>query len=238
LGAGRAGEVLIIGAAANRIVAKKYTEVKKGMVKKLGKVQKPSVKEFEKGRKLFFLPLVFTPAKPAPDFKELLDKYWQQARGQIGNLEEKLAPITNLYHEWVSDSGEEGLKAIEAMEAGNKEIVKSIIEAGAEIRPIEDSALLDEFMDWGRCLSVGLVSQKVFSEVYRSYIDIQKKRQEYIARRIDETLKGDEVGLLVMKEGHQVQFPSDIQVFYIAPPALDEIRRWLRDKEHQPKKQT
>jgi hypothetical protein len=37
-----------------------------------------------------------------------------------------------------------------------------------------------------------------------------------------------------MREGHQVQFPEDIQVFYIAPPALDEIRRWLRDQEAKP----
>jgi hypothetical protein len=36
---------------------------------------------------------------------------------------------------------------------------------------------------------------------------------------------------LVMREGLQIQFPSDIQVFYIAPPALDEIKRWLREKE-------
>jgi hypothetical protein len=33
-----------------------------------------------------------------------------------------------------------------------------------------------------------------------------------------------------MREGHQVQFPSDIQVFYVAPPSLDEIKRWLKEK--------
>ena len=206
------------------------------MAKKLGKVKKPSVKEFEKGRKLFFLPLVFTPNKAEPDFKELLDKYWQQAREQINKLEEKLVPVKKVYHEWVAGSGEEGIKAIEALDVGSKQIVKSILEGGAEIQPIEDSGLLDEFVDWSRCLSVGLVSQSVFSQVYQSYTEVQKKRQEQIARRIDETLKNDEIGLLVMREGHRVQFPSDIQVFYVAPPALDEVRRWLRDKELQTKK--
>ena len=32
-----------------------------------------------------------------------------------------------------------------------------------------------------------------------------------------------------MSERHQVQFPEDIEVFYIAPPALDEFRRWLQN---------
>jgi hypothetical protein len=27
-----------------------------------------------------------------------------------------------------------------------------------------------------------------------------------------------------------VQFPGDVEVFSIFPPALDEIHRWLRDK--------
>jgi len=201
------------------------------MAKKLGKVKKPSVKKFEKGRKLFFLPLIFTPHKVEPDFKELLDKYWQQAQEQINNLEAKLTRVKKVYHEWVAGSGEEGVKAIEALDAGSKQIVKSVLEGGAEIQPIEDSSVLDEFVDWSRCLSVGLVSQKVFSQVYQSYNEVQKKRQEQAAKRIDETLKSDEIGLLVMLEGHQVQFPPDIQVFYISPPELDELKRWLRDRE-------
>ena len=36
-----------------------------------------------------------------------------------------------------------------------------------------------------------------------------------------------------MREGHQVQFPVDIQVFYVAPPGLDEIKRWVRERESE-----
>ena len=32
-----------------------------------------------------------------------------------------------------------------------------------------------------------------------------------------------------MNEHHQAQFPSDIEVIYIAPPALDEFRRWAQN---------
>jgi guanylate kinase len=36
-----------------------------------------------------------------------------------------------------------------------------------------------------------------------------------------------------MRENHQVQIAPDIQVFYIAPPALDEIKRWIREREQK-----
>jgi hypothetical protein len=64
-------------------------------------------------------------------------------------------------------------------------------------------------------------------------MEIGKKRNEHIARKIDETLKDNEIGILLMRENHQVQFPPDIQVFYVAPPALDEIKRWLRESENK-----
>jgi len=33
----------------------------------------------------------------------------------------------------------------------------------------------------------------------------------------------------LISERHQVQFPSDIEVFYVSPPALDEYRRWFQN---------
>lgn len=201
------------------------------MGKKLGKMKKPSAGEFKAGRKLFFVPLIFTPIKAEPDFLKLIDSYWQQAQAQLENLEEKLARVSRVYHELITSGGEEGSKAIEELSAGGHRIVKNSLDRGAELQLIEDGDLLREFMDWSRCLAVGLQNQKVFAEVYQSYLEVQKRRNDLIARRIDETLKDDEVGVMLMREGHQVQFPSDIQVFYVAPPGLDEIRRWLRDRE-------
>ena len=54
-----------------------------------------------------------------------------------------------------------------------------------------------------------------------------------MAHQIDDALKSGDAGILFLREGHQVQFPPDIRVFYIAPPALDEIKRWLREREDE-----
>ena len=88
-------------------------------------------------------------------------------------------------------------------------------------------------MDWSRCLVVGLQNHKVLEKVYESYIESGKNREEFISKRIDETLKTDEIGILFMREGCKVKFPSEVEVFYISPPALDEIKRWLRNQGTQ-----
>ena len=59
--------------------------------------------------------------------------------------------------------------------------------------------------------------------------EANKTRYDHIASQIGSTLGENEVGLLLISERHQVQFPEDIEVFYVSPPALDEFRRWLQN---------
>ncbi len=208
------------------------------MAKKLGKLEKPEADKFSHARRLFFVPLVFTPPQVDKELSELFCKYWQQAGEQVANLESKMAAVKKIYHELVTPAAGEGDKAIEKLNAGNYPMVKAYMERGSELLPIEDEEMLMEFMDWSRCLSFGLQSQKAVSQVYQSFQEVQKKRNEHIAKSIDETLKDSEIGILFMREGHQVQFPPDIQVFYVAPPSLDEINHWQPKppkSEEQPK---
>ncbi len=208
------------------------------MPEELGKIEKPSVEEFRKGRKLYFVPLIYRGQEFPDDYLKKFNRYWNQVEDKMSALELKLGKVNKIYHELIPASGEDGIKTVKELNDKSYEIIKNRLDKGAQLEAAEESALLTELMDWSRCLAVGLQSQKVFTTVYESYTEISKKRNEYIARQIDETLKADEIGILFMREGHEVQFPEDIQVFYIAPPALDEIGRWLRDREgKQPTKQ-
>ena len=201
------------------------------MSEELGKIERPSVGEFKAGRKLYFVPLIFTPKEPQADLLEKVNRYWDQVEAHVTNLEVKLGSVNKVYHELVPVGGEDGAKAIEELNKGSYQIAKARLEKGAELQPIEDGELLTEFMDWGQCLAIGLQSQEAITRVYEFYSEAQKRRNEYMAKQIDETLKDGETGLVLMREGHQVQFPLDIQVFYVAPPGLDEIKRWLRERE-------
>ncbi len=201
------------------------------MAEEIAKIEKPLAEEFKKGRKLYFVPLIFCGEESPAEYLEKFNSYWAQVETQMDNLELKLGKINKIYHELVAAGSEAGIKIIKELNDKSYLIAKNRLDKGARVEAAEESELLAEFMDWSKCLAVGLQNQQVFSRIYEFYIAAGNKRNEYIARQIDETLKTDETGLLFMREGHQVQFPPDIQVFYLAPPPLDEIKRWLRDYE-------
>jgi len=201
------------------------------MTEQLGKIEKPTVEEYKAGRKLLFVPLIFTPREPQADSLKLVKSYWSEVEAQVSKLEAMLSEVNKVYHELIPVGGKQGMRAIKELNSGSYQVANARLKKGAKLQPIEDGELLTEFMDWSKCLAVGLQSSRVFVRVYESYAEAQKRRNSHMAKQIDDTLKNDEMGILLMREGHQVQFPSDIQVFYVAPPSLDEIKRWLRARE-------
>lgn len=201
------------------------------MGEELGKIERPPVEQFEAGRRLYFVPLVFTAMQQQEALREKVNQYWDQVEEQLSNLERKLGAVNKVYHELIPIGGEAGIQSIEELNEGSYRITKRRLDVGADLQAFEDVELLAEFMDWGKCLAVGLQSHKAFTTIYDFYVQAQKRRSEHIAAQITGTLKDGETAIMLMAEGHHVQFPSDIQVFYIAPPALDEIKRWIR--EHQ-----
>jgi len=208
------------------------------MAEELGKIEKPPVADFKKGRKLYFVPVLYSGKGMPEDYLVKFHKYWEQVEKQLAELSGKLGDVNRVYHEMVAAPGDEGIKIVEELSEKSGKIVKACLEKKARLEAVEDDDILTEFMDWSRCLMIGLQNPRVLSKVYESYIEAGKKRNEAIARKIDETLGKDEIGLLLMRENHQVQMPPDIQVFYVAPPALDEIKRWLRENEGRTEKET
>lgn len=213
------------------------------MAETLGKMEKPEAESFRLGRKLIYVPLIFLPPQDEDDdLIKLVNNYWTEAASQVNKLAGGLGGIVKVFHELVP-SGEDGLKAMEELHAGSHDLVKAAVDGGAVLVETEDPETLAEFLDWSRCLSVRLDSPKVFSEVYENYTKAQQKRIETITKKIDESLKNDELGLVLLREGHHVQFPTDIQVFYVAPPTLDALTRYVRERlekttppEEQPSK--
>jgi len=205
------------------------------MSQELGKIQKPEVEKFIKGRKLFLVPIIYS-AKGAPtEYIEKFDLYWNQVEEQLRNLEEKLGNVRRVYHELISQNGEDGLKILQELNPKSYLIVSQKCQNNAELNAVEDKELADENMDWQRCLYIGFISKKVAAKISEFYTDSSRKRYEYIAKQIDKTLGESEIAILFIREGHSVQFPKDIEVFSVAPPALNDIYRWLRDSANREK---
>ena len=203
------------------------------MAEELGKIEKPPVENYKKGRKIIFVPVIYLVEGLPEDYIEKFNRYWEQVEQHIAELTSKLGEVNIIYHELIAASGEEGATSLKELNNQGYKIAKACMDKKARLESMEDADLLTEFMDWSRCLMIGLQNPKVISKIYNSYMEVGKKRNEWIAKKIDETLKTDEIGIVLMRENHQVQFPADIQVFYISPPALDDIKRWLRERERK-----
>lgn len=200
------------------------------MSQELGRITKPEVESFKAGRKLFLVPLIYSFADAPVEYMEKFELYWKQVDEHITNLEAKLGKITRVYHESVSSGGEEGLKVLEKINSRSCEIVRQKCQNGAQLEAVEDRELVAECTDWERCLLLGLASETALQKVSQFYMEAARKRYEYISKKIDETLGEGEVAVFFIREGHMVQFPKGIDVFSVAPPALNDIHRWLRDR--------
>ena len=200
------------------------------MAEPLGKIEKPEAKDFTSKRKLYLIPLIFSGEEAPSEYVAKFNLYWQQVSEHIANLESKIGKVSHIYHESIILAGEDGLKAMEKLNPSSCHVAREKCQSDAVLEATEDKELAEESVDWERFILMGVISQKVAEMVSQFYVQALKKRYEHIARRVDETLKADEAGMLFIREGHMVQFPQDIEVFSVAPPALDEIHRWQRER--------
>ncbi len=200
------------------------------MTTPLTQIARPEARQYTGQRKLFLVPIFLFPPDIPEDVAQLLERYWSEVRDHIQNLERTLGSVKYVFHETIYADGEEGMRMVEAMNPFGGTFIQAICSGDASLESTEDRAIVEEHSDWQRCLSIGLMSEKVMNLAISGIQETTRQRFEHIGQRISDTVKEDEVGTLFISEGHSVQFPSDIQVFFVAPPALDAVKRWINDQ--------
>lgn len=203
------------------------------MSEPLGRVERPAADTFHSRRKIYLVFLVFTHESAPPEYNEKCEKYWRQIGEQLANLEAKAGSAAHVYHEAVYEQGEAGLLLLQKMHRFSYEIVAPRCTNGAVLEAMEDRELAAEVGDWERFMMMGYSSAKVGELVRDLYTQAFKKRNEHVMSAIDTTLGPGESGLLLVGEGHRLQFPADMEVFSVVPPALDELHRWVRDQANR-----
>ena len=202
------------------------------MAEELGRITRPTTANYAGKRKLLLAPLIQPAASPdgiPPEGAEIINRYWSQVDVQVRAVQNALGNIARIYHENLPDGGADGLGYLEATALGSHALVKGLMENGTALETTESMDILAETLDLQRCLMQPLMSRAVAAGLQEWFTDANRRRYEFIAAAIDAGIGDDETGLLIINERHQVQFPADIEVIYIAPPALDEFRRWLQN---------
>lgn len=197
------------------------------MAQNFGKINKPLAGSFKGKRKILLIPLLYGPPPEVEEGNSILDKYWDQVNAQITSLESSLGPINIVYVEYMTKHEQEAIEQVKFMHQGVQKIVELSKNNDSVIQATEDEAILSQFIDLQRLMMVPFTSEKIYSEIQIWYKKVVQQRYEYISDNIGNTLKDDQMGILIINENHQIQFPLDIEVIFISPPALDEFRKWL-----------
>ena len=199
------------------------------MTQQLSQIPRPRASSYEGKKNLFLVPnYIAAPGLPQ-EAQELIEKYWSDVRDSIGNLERSLGTVSRVYHEMICAEGDEGLQHLDVLNPTACTLVRAMCQSTAAMRSLEDAELVAEHSDWQRILSMGPASQKVLQASIEGYQATLAGRYQSIADRIANDLAEDECAVLFIREDHHLQFPSDVQVFYVAPPSLDTLKRYLED---------
>lgn len=207
------------------------------MTTPLSQMPKPEAEQYRQSRKLFMVPAIVFPPEAPDEAQRLQESYWNEVRDHIGNLERSLGQVARVYHETVFADGEEGMTLVQTLNPKGSPFIQAMCRSSAKLEATEDRELVEESSDWQRCLSFGLMSDKVRSLAFESLREVTANRYEHVSARIDSTLRDEEVGVLFASEDHRIQFPADVQVFYVAPPSLDALKRWINDQMRPPASQ-
>ncbi len=180
-----------------------------------------------KQRKAYIVPFI-QPSPQAPEgFTELFNAYWQAADKQVAGLEARSGVVKRIFAEGVLGKGADALLMLEQTNRQAWHLVKARVDSGARLDEYEDPELFGEVIDWGRCLSVGFVSQGVANAVSASYQDAAQRRQRKLDERLESGLEEGEA-TLILSGTTDIKLPDGVEKFLVSPPELDALERWIR----------
>lgn len=150
----------------------------------------------------------------------LVKRFWSDAENVLNKLTLPYSQ-TRIYQDGLPICGKELEIVTELAKKGspNHQILARLIEKGATVMGTESAELLiEEYHLIKKILETGDVQDAIAIEArQKSASDfLLKKRDEFIAARIDQTLQAGETGLLFLGMLHNpaVHLPGDIKVSY------------------------
>ncbi len=152
------------------------------------------------------------------EHNRIIEDFWQGIRHKVFDLNLDY-PHTRLYQDGLPVCGKEMniVQELVRMGSRNHQILIDLIHLGATLEGTEDPKLLLEEYDYLKSASADLDKDKVKRQYQRLAKSILQKRDLYIGRRIDQTLREGERGLLFIGITHRVNetLPKDIEIDYL-----------------------
>lgn len=128
------------------------------------------------------------------DFGPRALEFWNYVEDK---LQAFVGKIQKVYRDEICQGGEEALARLSSMHRENFMIVKKLVDNGAVFEATEDPTLVAESTSWAETIKHNPLDP-ISLEMYQDTI---RERDNYVSRRIDETLREEETGLLFLKPG-------------------------------------
>jgi len=149
--------------------------------------------------------------------RETISRFWDSINNYFANLE---VEDFKIYQDGLVADGEIGQRIVEeGIKAGSKnyEIIDDLVKRGAILVQTENFPLVKEERDRiVRITQAKSTTRKIAAFIKYKLVKnkLLKKRDNYIAKRIDETLKDNEKGILFVGAFHNVKkrLPKSIHV--------------------------
>lgn len=148
-----------------------------------------------------------------------IEKFWDEVEGEIDALNLDYSK-TRIYQDGLPCGDELGLRIVrETADKGsrNYQIVKKLIERGANIEATESPELLRKEYEHIKAIVTATTPEEKADAVHRYdriKDELMQERDSYIVKVIDATLKDNETGILFIGAAHNVapMLPDDIEV--------------------------
>jgi hypothetical protein len=152
------------------------------------------------------------------EHNRIIEDFWQGIRKKILDLDLN-HPCTRLYQDGLPVCGREMdiIQELVKMGSPNHRILMDLIHLGAKLEGTEDPKLLLEEYHLLKDSAADPHDQNMGKRYQQAAKKILQNRDAFIGRRIDETLKRGETGLLFMGISHRVDknLPRDIEIDYV-----------------------
>ncbi len=154
------------------------------------------------------------------DFASKTTEFWSYVEDKLRMY---LAKIQRVYRDEIFQHGDPALHYLSSIDQENYSLVKRLVEHGAAVEATEDSMLIAESQAWLE-MTMRQPSGTIAQEFYHVTM---RERDEYVSKKIEETLKEDELGILFLEPTRSIKLNEQIKVIKMCrfDPA-DYVRSW------------
>ncbi len=195
----------------------------------IGKIGKPEVAFYKNKKKIYFVRNLYLPKNATEEYRKIINRYWNEVEEHLSKLE-AAGKVSKIFCESIYMTDEESMKVLNAMNVRLEQIVQNKIDAGAEFLPLESKEIFGAYIDWYNCLTF-VRTERVHETIHKFLYETIRERFKHIKSVLKDNIADGEAALLIMRDEDRefLDLPEDIELFFVTPPAYDDLLRFIRD---------